>query len=386
MLRTIALPGSFLALVWCCAACACAAQWGVPQLGVPKSKTVIKTETKLVQVAVAVFDDKGAAAPELKKSNFRIFDDGVEQEVRYFSHERVPVSLVLVVDDSESVTHKLPFIRNASATILAPYPDRQSQSRSGDEFAIIRFAQKPSLVLDFSGEAWQQVKLEGDDSVFPPTKGKEGGTSLFDTVYLAVTYAHLNAFNKQHAAVILITDGGDTHSRYNIKEVKGLLEESDVPVFSILPPPVKIRESLFDPLDRKHPRIEDGSSHRRDPFSIETDADIIGPAERRGPSDLKQLAEASGGGVFTASKDEDIPHIAYALCKAIRFVYLVGYVPKGLGGVKRPPHWDGAHKVKVLLTPENNFHGYATYFKRAYRESPAALVANTNPPPALAHP
>jgi len=381
MHRTVLSLGAFLALAMCGTVRPCMGQHCVP-----RSKSVIKAETKLVQVAVIVFDEKGAPAPELKKNNFRIFDDGVEQEIRYFSHQRVPVSLALAVDDSESVTHKLPFIRNASATILAPYPDRLAQARSGDEFAIIRFASKPTLVLDYTVEPWRKVKIEGEDGVFPVTQGKESGTALFDTVYLAVTYARMNAFNKQHAAVILITDGGDNHSRYTFKEVKELLEESDVPVFSILPPPVKIQEELFDPFGHKRPNIEDGPGGRRDPFSIETDADIIGPNERRGPGDLKQLADVSGGAVFTAAKDEDIPHIAYALCKAIRFVYFLEYVPSGLGGVKRPADWDGKHKIKVQLTPDKQFHGYATYFKRAYHERHTAIVAHDTTPPPLVHP
>jgi Ca-activated chloride channel homolog len=355
------------------------------QLGVPKSGSVIKAETKLVQLAVIVFDEKGAAAPELKKNDFRIFDDGVEQEVRYFSHERVPVSLALVVDDSESVTHKLPFIRNASETILAPYPDQAAQARSGDEFALLRFASRPSMILDFTGNPAPKVRIEGDDGIFPPTQGRASGTALFDTLYLAVTYVRRHAFNKQHSAIILITDGGDNHSRYHFKEVKRLLEESDVPVFSIVPPPVKIRESIFDPLDRRHPKGA-GDPNRRDPFSIETDADVIGPAERQGPGNLKQLADVSGGAVFTATKDEDIPHIAYALCKAIRFVYLLEYVPSGLGAVKRPQDWDGKHKIKLELTPGEKFRGYAAYFKRAYHERSGAIFADGAAPPPLTHP
>jgi len=381
MHRTFASVGALLVFALCAALLPCAAQQAVR-----KSQSVIKAETRLVQVAVIVFDEKGAAAPELKKNNFRIFDDGVEQEVRYFSHQRVPVSLALAVDDSESVTHKLPFIRNASATVLAPYPDRAAQARSGDEFAVIRFASRPSLVLDFTGEPWRKVKIEGDDGIFPATQGRASGTALFDTVYQAVIYASMNAFNKQHSAVILITDGGDNHSRYRFKEVKGLLEESSVPVFSIVPPPVKIQQSLFDPLDRKHPRLADDPAVRRDPFSIETDADIIGPAERRGPGNLKQLADASGGAVFTADKDADIPHIAYALCKAIRYAYLLEYVPTGLANVKRPPAWDGKHKLELKLTPGDNFRGYATYFKRAYHERSGTIFASETPPPSLTHP
>jgi len=148
---------------------------------------------------------------------------------------------------------------------------------------------------------------------------------------------------------------------------------------------VKIQEELFDPFGRKRPKIEDDPGARRDPFSIETDADIIGPAERRGPDNLKQLADVSGGAVFTAAKDADIPHIAYALCKAIRFVYFLEYVPSGLGSVKRLPDWDGRHKVKVELTPRAEFRGYATYFKRAYHERSGAIYADTTPPP-LTHP
>jgi len=80
---------------------------------------------------------------------------------------------------------------------------------------------------------------------------------------------------------------------------------------------------------------------------------------------------------------EQWANIAYALCKAIRFIYLLEYVPSGLGSVKRPASWDGGHKVKLVLAPDDQFRGYATYFKRAYHERCGALFASNAP---LTHP
>ncbi len=63
----------------------------------------ISSDANLVRIQVIVFDNKGAMATDLTKKDFRVFDDGEEQRIRYFSHARQPVSLVLSLDDSESM-------------------------------------------------------------------------------------------------------------------------------------------------------------------------------------------------------------------------------------------------------------------------------------------
>jgi Ca-activated chloride channel family protein len=218
--------------------------------------------------------------------------------------------------------------------------------------------------------------VDGENGAIQPSYGKDSSTALFDSVYLSVATAHRQAINKRRA-VILITDGGDNHSRYSLKETMTFLEEADTPIFAVVSPPVYILQSIFDPPKRKQknpssPKIElpggVGPIHSA-PFERETDADVVGPAERRGSQNLKELAEASGGGVFTASNEDDLPRIVHALGKAVRYAYLLEYAPSGLNDVKRPNDWNGRHKLKIELTPPERFRRYATYFKRGYNDS-----------------
>ncbi len=78
-----------------------------------RSDTTIVANVELVQIPVTIFDDKGAVAAHLKKNDFRLFDDGIEQNILYFERERVPVSFVVLADLSSSMTRKIPFVQEA---------------------------------------------------------------------------------------------------------------------------------------------------------------------------------------------------------------------------------------------------------------------------------
>ena len=351
----------------------------IPQAGKAQarwSEAVIKSQTKLVQLLVIVWDDKGGLATHLTKKDFRVFDDGIEQSVRYFSNQRVPVSFVVSVDNSGSVEHKLPFIQKAATALLEPYPDENEQYLYGDEFSMVRFASHAELVSDFTTGRILQGMVSGDHGAIRPSYGKESSTALFDSVYLSVATARREAINKRRA-VILITDGGDNHSLYTLKETKTFLEEADTPIFAVVSPPVYILQSIFSPPKRKQkdptsPKIDfPGAAGPIQPPVLNriSDADVVGPAERRGAQNLKELAEASGGGVFTAESEYDLPRIVHALGTAVRYAYLLEYIPSGLNDIKRANGWDGRHKLKVELSPADNFRHYATYFKRGYTDS-----------------
>jgi len=178
--------------------------------------------------------------------------------------------------------------------------------------------------------------------------------------------------NKRRA-VILLTDGGDNHSVYNFKKTKSFLAEMDTPFFAIVSPQVYLLQDLFAPPKKQkdptsttidHPSAGGLPVH----LYVSTEADLIGPAERRGPRNLKELAGISGGAVFQADDETDIPRIVRALGAAIRYSYLLEFVPSGLGHMKRPKDWDGLHTLKVQLMPAEQFRGYAVYFKRGYND------------------
>jgi hypothetical protein len=71
----------------------------------------IVTSVELVQISVTVFDDKGSVATNLKKSDFLVQEDGVEQQILSCERERQPVSFVILADLSSSMTDKIPFVQ-----------------------------------------------------------------------------------------------------------------------------------------------------------------------------------------------------------------------------------------------------------------------------------
>jgi len=98
-----------------------------------RAQTRFVANVELVQIPVSSFDDRGAVASSLKKSDFRLFDDGVEQNVLYFERERVPVSFVILADLSSSMTRKIPFVQEAALSLLDPLQEPQQDS---DEYSV----------------------------------------------------------------------------------------------------------------------------------------------------------------------------------------------------------------------------------------------------------
>jgi Ca-activated chloride channel family protein len=335
----------------------------------PHQAGLISTNTRLVRLLVVVFDDKGARATGLTQSDFRVLDNGVEQRISYFSDMREPVSVVLAADDSRSMTHKIPFEQEALDTLLDPYPGPGAQGRYTDEFALVRFASRAERATRFmTGEELEPWI----NRLVQPT---DGNTALFDAIYLSTAVARQGA-NKRRA-IILVTDGGDNNSRFNLRQTRRFLEETEVPVFAIMASPSLLSSLGIFAESPKEPSIPvPGTKHTvitpQDPIGRNNE-DVIGPAERRGPHNMKVLTEASGGAVFTARRLSDLPRIVRTVGRAIRYAYLIGYIPPPhVENVSRSssPGADGWHSVKVELVPASRYRGYMVYTKDGYYDAP----------------
>jgi Ca-activated chloride channel family protein len=311
-----------------------------------KPKVVFGVDVKLVQIPVVVFNEKGAVVKDLQKNDFRVTEDGVEQRLLYCDRQRESVSFVILDDISQSMTQKIPFVREATASILDPlYP----QDRYRDEFTVFGIESRVIRLASFTKD--QQDLERRLPALLMPT---EGSTSLFDGIYAGVSAAEREAENKRRA-VIIISDGGDNHSRYNLRETRQLLEEAGMPVFAVM------AGSLFefsDLLELPQKKIQ----FHNVPVPVPT-ADIIGPAERQGPRNLKTLTEVTGGGVFTAHDLEDLARITRTISVAVRYQYLLSFEPRGTEQVKRVNNW---HKLRLELMPNERFKGYSIYYRRGY--------------------
>ena len=327
----------------------------------PKQSGLISTQTRLVRLLVVVFDDKGARATGLTEGNFHVLDNGVEQRITYFSEMREPVSVVLAADESGSMAYKIPFVREALDTVLDPFPNPEVQRQFQDEFSLVLFSNRAEQATRFMTgeelEPWISRLVQPTDD----------DTALFDAIYLSTAVAR-KGMNKRRA-IILVTDGGKNHSRYSLKETKRFLEETEVPTFAVMAKPSFL--GIFGGGPKQPPMAGPHSKHAVifSSNSMERKADVITPAERRGPHNMKVVTEASGGAVFTARRLRDLPRIVRAIGSAIRYAYLIGYQPPAR--VERVssssnPSPVGWHSVKVTLAPTSRYKGYVVYAKDGY--------------------
>lgn len=325
-------------------------------------QTRIVSNVEVVRVPVIVFDQKGAVATDLDKSDFRLFEDGVQQQILSYELDRTPVSFVIVADVSSSMTPKIPFVRDAALSILDP----PQKSAGSDEYSILTVASRSRLIVPFTTD--EQDLQRRLPFLLVPTKGR---TALFDGIWLGLNLAQDDAMNKRQA-MIVITDGGDNHSRYNLRQTKTLLEESDMPVFAVMAGP---EFDLFPFLTRESTSefpTGPGSKMTLPGFPLGShSADRIGPAERRGPHNMKVLADVSGGGVFTARRGSDIPRIVRTIALAVRYRYILTYSPSRDDPFTRTATASDdptLHKIDLELYPKQKFAGYSMpYYKHVYR-------------------
>jgi Ca-activated chloride channel homolog len=296
--------------------------------------------TELVQVSVVALDQRGRVATGLTKQDFEVLEDGVKQDIVQCMTETAPVSVALVLDKSRSMRSNLPLVMQGAFNVL------DTHLKPEDEFLLVFFNGEPQLVLpQFTGDADTLKRVISSN-----LQEASGLTSFYDALYLAISNVKQKAKNV-HRAAIVITDGGDTNSRYTKREILEYLEEAEVPVFAVNASEPNIFQTLTVGKNGK-------------PELVKED-DAIGPAERGGPKVLKELTGLTGGAVFTAHAPADIPRIMGVAYDLITNQYTLSYKPPhatgGTSGI------GGRHKIQVkLAAKDNRFAGYYLNYKPQY--------------------
>jgi VWFA-related protein len=178
-----------------------------------------RTGVELINVAVTVSDASGRFISGLRQDDFVVYEDGVEQPVTHFSNERVPVSLGLVVDTSGSMAgEKWDNARRALDRFLLDLlgPD--------DEVFLYQFDSDPYLLENWTTD---RPRLSRAMHRIVP----RGGTAMYDTLAEAVPLADSGQNRKK--AIVVISDGNDTHSSTAVSDLKRLIRETEVLVYAI---------------------------------------------------------------------------------------------------------------------------------------------------------
>ncbi len=286
---------------------------------------VVRVETTLVTIPVSITDRDGRYIPDLRKEDFRIYEDGVEQEVAYFAAVEKPFTVVLMIDTSSSVWQKLGRIRDAANAFV-------DQLRPADQVMVVSFAGGFTVQCAPTTDR-QKIRKAISDT------GRGLSTHLYDALD-ALMRKHLKNITGRKA-VVLFTDGVDSRSGHATYEsTVSAAEELDALIYPI-------RYDTYDPTaDHGAP----SSGMPRLPGILgRLPIPTIGiggggssasgrRAYERGTRYLHDLAELTGGRYYEASRDlRDLDQAFSHIAEELRRQYSLGYYPQqgGHAGVRR---------------------------------------------------
>ena len=178
-----------------------------------------KSGVELINVTATVSDPSGRFVSGLQQDDFIVYEDDKPVNVTHFSAERVPVSLGIALDTSGSMAgHKIQAAQDALDRFLYELLDKN------DEIFLYRFSNVPMLLQGWTRD--RQLLSRALGRITP-----NGGTAMYDAVADAVPLAQQGQNRKK--ALLVISDGNDTASGTNIREVKARIRESEVLVYAI---------------------------------------------------------------------------------------------------------------------------------------------------------
>ena len=281
--------------------------------GLAIKKPGLHLDVDLALVNVTVTDPYNRLVTGLDPDNFRVFEDNIEQEVVTFSAEDVPISIGVIFDFSGSMANKIGKAREAAVQFF-------KTANPQDEFFLVSFNERAELTSSFTNS------VEDLQSRMMLTAPK-GRTALLDAIYLGLS--QMRGARNGKRALLILSDGGDNHSRYNESDIKRLVKEADTQLYAI---------GIFDPL---------GYRNRT-------------PEELNGPSLLSEVTEMTGGRVFAVENLNELPDIASKIGMELRNQYVLGYRPSNKAHDAR---W---RKIKIKLRAPKGLPPLSVYSKTGY--------------------
>jgi VWFA-related protein len=253
---------------------------GKPQATASPRGYQLSVQSTMVLIPVTVTDASNHFVLGLKKGSFQIFEDNQPQDILSFSNEDTPVSVGLVLDRSGSM-------RDKSGRSLEAARELLRAANPQDEFLLVEFNSTAELVQPFT-----RNPEDIQDSLL--SKRPTGATALLDSVYRAML--EMKKAQNPRKALLLISDGGENHSRYKEREIKNLVRESDVQVYT-----VGVYGSLLERLGF--------------------------PEQVAGPRLLRWLADETGGRHYEIRSMDELADAAARVRLLLRNQYVIGYSP-----------------------------------------------------------
>jgi VWFA-related protein len=310
---------------------------------------IVRVSTTLITIPVSVMDRDGRYVPNLQKEEFRVWEDGVEQEVAFFQSVDKPFSVVLMLDTSPSTQFRLEDIQDAAISFV-------NQLRSDDKVMVVSFNDDIKILSEFTTD---RNKLQ---RAIQRSK-TDDGTRLYDAVDMVINQQLSRVQGRK--AIVLFTDGVDTTSRrasfesniMDAQELDALIypvqydTSSDMNVIVNQPVPQidvfgQILGGIFGGKRRRNNRGNgggypggggyppNGGPTRRDDYDI-------------GSRYLAELANSTGGREYHADSLQNMSYAFANVAEELRRQYSIGYYPK------RPPQAGQRRQIRVRARQPN---------------------------------
>jgi len=259
----LALP----AWVACGAACLAAQQEGF----------VFRADTRLVVLHASVIDKRGQLITDLPQSSFRVFEDGVQQQIKLFRREDVPVAMGLVIDSSGSMRDKRQKVESAALQLV-------KASNPQDQVFVVNFNDEAFLDAPFTNDI---KKLEEGLSQID----SRGGTAMRDAVSMSIDYLK-DEGKIDKKVIVVVTDGNDNSSAISLEKLVQKAQQSEVLIYAI---------GLLSEEEKRE--------------------------AKRARRALDALANASGGLAYYPKELAEVERISYQVAHEIRNQYILAYSP-----------------------------------------------------------
>ena len=236
----------------------------------------------VVSLNVTVSDLDGRFITNLDQTNFQVYEDGVQQNVTFFTRTQLPIALAMLIDTSASMDEKMATAQEAAIGF-------SQRLRPEDLVEIVDFDSRVNILQTFTNDA---VELE--QAIQQTSAG--GSTSLYNAIYISLrelSKAPLRRADVRREAIIVLSDGEDTSSLVTFDEVLDQAKRSETAIYSI--------------------GLQSDDSRSRVGFR---EADFV----------LRQLAQETGGRAFFPNEVDELPKIYQEISDELSSQYSVGYI------------------------------------------------------------
>ncbi len=259
----------------------------MPALAQEPSGALFRSETRLVVLHASVVDKKGKLITNLPESAFTVYENGVQQKIRLFRREDVPVSMGLVIDNSGSMRDKRHKVESAALTLV-------EESNKEDEVFIVNFNDEAYLDVPFTNDLKKMEEgLTRIDS--------RGGTAMRDALSMSIDYL-VEKGHRDKKVLLVITDGNDNTSGTTLEKLVHKAQQSGVLIYAI---------GLLNQEQRRE--------------------------RKRAKRALNALTRATGGLPYYPKEVAEVEAITIRVAHEIRNQYVIAYSPSS-------PELDGSYR------------------------------------------